>query len=129
VNPNSYYESLGRPGMRGGERERQLAAFSRNAIVAAEVRPAIKLIRLSTCVRLCRESPSEPSGGFYVASEHMSKWHLWTYIECTVLCQPHASLHINFAGVPFAWSWLTWMRAACKSPRSANMLVCACRPS
>jgi len=42
VNPNSYYESLGRPGMRGGERERQLAAFSRNAIVAAEVRPAIK---------------------------------------------------------------------------------------
>ena len=38
VNPNSYYESMGRAGQRGGERERQLATFSRNAVVAAEVR-------------------------------------------------------------------------------------------
>jgi len=129
VNPNSYYESLGRPGMRGGERERQLAAFSRNAIVAAEVRPAIKAYTAKHLRAAMQGVTSEPSGVFYVASEHMSKWHLWTYVECTVLCQPHASLHINFAGVPFAWSWLTWMRAACKSPRSANMLVCACRPS
>lgn len=41
VNPNSYYESMGRAGQRGGERERQLATFSRNAIVAAEVRSAM----------------------------------------------------------------------------------------
>ena len=41
VNPNSYYESMGRAGQRGGERERQLATFSRNAVVAAEVRSAM----------------------------------------------------------------------------------------
>lgn len=43
VNPNSYYESMGRPGLRGGERERQLAAFSRSAVVAAEVWTTTKL--------------------------------------------------------------------------------------
>lgn len=36
VNPNSYYDTMGRPGQRGGERERQLATFARNAVVAAE---------------------------------------------------------------------------------------------
>ena len=41
VNPNSYYESMGRAGQRGGERERQLATFSRNAVVAAEVRSSL----------------------------------------------------------------------------------------
>ena len=38
VNPNSYYDTMGRPGQRGGERERQLATFARNAVVAAEAR-------------------------------------------------------------------------------------------
>ena len=37
VNPNSYYDTMGRPGQRGGERERQLATFARNAVLAAEV--------------------------------------------------------------------------------------------
>lgn len=32
---------MGRAGQRGGERERQLATFSRNAVVAAEVRSAM----------------------------------------------------------------------------------------
>ena len=38
VNPNSYYDTMGRPGQRGGERERQLATFARNAVLAAEAR-------------------------------------------------------------------------------------------
>ena len=37
IDSNKYYEAMGKPGQRGGEREAQLVKFSSNSLKAAQV--------------------------------------------------------------------------------------------